>query len=450
MSELVDRLSIELLAKKPAIHFVGIGGIGMSGLADLLHANGHSISGSDQQASRLTENLADQGVTVYRGHAAGHVSRNARMLVRSSAVGDNNVEVEEARRRGLPVYLRGEVFAAFCMIRRLVAVCGTHGKTTTSAMLAHLLEPSGAGWFVGGESAQLGAVARDAQTGRAFVAECDESDGTLVHYRPEITVVTNVEFDHMETFGGEDDFLECFRTVLARSGRVYVGADDPMACRLAPDAVGAGVAHGHFQAGGLRMEGRGSTFELPEIGRCSLQVPGEHNVKNAILAARVALALGVPAETIRERLASFVSVGRRFETVAEANGIHVVSDYAHHPTEIRAVLDAAAGLKPKRILAVYQPHRYTRTVALLQDFPAAFRGIDHLWLLPVYAASEAPVAGGTSEDLAAECRRQEVACHLEQTVESAWSVVREELRAGDLFLILGAGDVVRMCGMVAL
>jgi len=455
-----SEISARLAARSLSIHLVGIGGIGMSGLADLLRLNGHLLSGSDKQANRLTADLADKGVTIHQGHAADHVPPGCDLVVRSSAVGDDNPEVREARRRGVPVRLRGEVFAAFCEERRLVAVCGTHGKTTTSAMLAHVLEPSGAGWFVGGESAQLGAVARDARAGAAFVAECDESDGTLVHYRPEIAVVTNVEFDHMETFGGEEEFLDCFRTLLVRSGQVFFGADDPLARKLAWEVrgtadrerkmEGAGLEDGAFRAAGLRLEGDGSVFELPEIGRCSLRVPGSHNVKNAVLAARVALSLGMAPEVVRERLASFESVGRRFETVFDAGGIQVVSDYAHHPTEIRAVLEAAFGLKPRRVLAVYQPHRYSRTAALLQDFPTAFSGIDRLWLLPVYAASEQPVAGGTSDDLAAECARQNVDCGLELTVESAWAAVRAELREGDLFLILGAGDVVRMCELVDL
>lgn len=427
-----------------SIHLVGIGGIGMAGLAELLLSNGHRVSGSDLADNRQVRELLLRGARISQGHAAAQLPRDAALLVRSSAVGDDNAEVREARRRGVPVHRRGEVFAAFLQKRRLVAVCGTHGKTTTSAMLAHLLAETGAGWFVGGESPQLGAVARDAVLGRPFVAECDESDGTLVHYHPELTLVTNVEFDHMETFDDEAAFLACFERVLEQSANVIRGSEDEVARRLAPDAGEAGLVGVRT----LRTTGEGSTFDLAGVGQVDLPVPGRHNVMNATLAAAAALHLGLDAETIRRRLATFQSVGRRFETVRDRDGIRIVSDYAHHPTEIRAVLEAALALRPERVLAVYQPHRYTRTLALRDAFPPAFAGIDKLWLLPVYAASEAPIDGGTSEDLARCFAEQDVACSLMKNIEEAWRVASAELRSGDLFLILGAGDVVKMCDRI--
>lgn len=426
-----DSLCALLHQPGATIHFIGVGGIGMAGLAALLAGEGRKRSGSDQADSALTERLAAGGLTVHRGHATEHVPVQADLVIRSSAIPPANPEWKAAIDQGIPVVRRGEALAAFLQRRELIAVCGTHGKTTTTAMIAHLFRSAGEpmGWYVGGESALLGDVAEDAPR---LVAECDESDGTLVHYRPAVSVITNIEFDHMETFDREEDFLASFTTLVERSGSV-ISSCDPVARELAGTQPIAPTQ--------VRLEAERSWFDAGDWTQLELGVGGQHNVENAMLAVDVARRYGLAESAVRLGLASFRHVGRRFETVYKENGIHVVSDYAHHPTEVRVVIQTARQYGAKRLLAVFQPHRYSRTAALKTDFPPAFADLDRLWLVPVYAASEAAIPGGSAEDLQTEFHRQNVTCEYVSSLDSAWAQIRTELRAGDMLLILGAGDV---------
>ncbi len=406
-----------LIQKGGRAHLMGIGGIGMAGVAWLLKARGFDVSGCDLQSNRQTDWLRRGGVAIEFGHDERHVSAGIDWLIRSTAVPDSHPEVRRALEAGIPVSRRGEVLPALARDRVCVAVSGTHGKTTTTAIIAQIL---GSGFCVGGEIAGVEGVARD---GDVLVVEADESDGTVAGYAPDYAVITNIEYDHMEHHESEAAFARCFEKLIDQTKTaVYYRADDPISNRLC--------------AGNPKCV----PFSLP-AEPFQLPLPGNHNQWNAAAAVAVSRHWKSDGE-IRAALLDIKPVGRRFETVFSALGVCVVSDYAHHPTEIAALIQTALELKPGRLLGIFQPHRYTRTLALGADFPPSFAGLDLLWLVPVYAASEHPLAGGTSADLAARFPGEwDSRLQLCPTLEDAWAAVQSELRVGDVLLIIGAGDI---------
>ncbi|TAN36129.1 MAG: UDP-N-acetylmuramate--L-alanine ligase [Verrucomicrobia bacterium] len=443
-----------LLERDPsAVHFIGIGGIGMAGLARLLAARGFIVSGCDVAPTRITDWLLSHSITVHFGQDTEHVTADIAWLVRTPAVAADTAEVQAATSRGLPVLARGVVLAALLREFPLsIAVAGTHGKTTTTAMIAQLLKATGhdPAFAIGGVVEALGGVAGVGQ-GTTVVVEADESDGTLALYAPDIAVITNIEFDHMEHFYGEGELFDCFRRFARQARRLIFCADDPRAAALG----NTGLSFGFSSAAELRAEhielaALASSFDVlwrgEKLGRVRLPVPGRHNILNALAACAVGLELfprlGKPVTALFQGLESFSPARRRFEIVSDAADILVISDYAHHPTEICALVAAARGLGRRRVVAVFQPHRYTRTRALGADFPGAFVGVDEVVLTPVYAASEPPLAGGTSADLARHfeqsggLRPREVA-----SLEAAWNYLRGFLQPGDALLVVGAGDV---------
>ncbi len=436
-----------------SVHLVGIGGVGMAGLARLLLHAGHRVSGSEKQPNRLTAWLAEQGVVVHAGHAAAHVSAGVRLVIRTPAVADDNPELLRAREMAVPVAFRGEALPVVCEPRRLVGVSGTHGKTTTSSMIAGLFRHAGLapGWCIGGEAPGLDAVA--APGGSAWmVCECDESDGTLVHYRPEIGLVTNIEFDHMEHFSGEEEMFACFQTFARRAGSLVVCADDARALPLAQGharALTYGFAPGADVRGIVLAENAASIRARVlvagrEQGELHLDVGGRHNLVNALGALTAGITAGLDPAALLSFFSTFRSVARRFQWLVRTGPVQVVSDYAHHPTEIRTVIEVARRTG-RRLVAVFQPHRYTRTKLLGPEFPPAFEGLDHLVLAPVYAASEPELEGGRSEDLFAAIQaRGGLSCELARDLSDAWLRLREKLRPGDLLLVIGAGDVDRL------
>lgn len=455
-----DALHALLAAGPRRVHLTGIGGVGMAGLAELLRQDGHRVSGSDLSANPWTAHLAARGVGIATGHAAAHLPADAEALVRSTAVGDDNPEVVEARRRGLPVFHRGEALPALANARSTIAVTGTHGKTTTTAMIAWILRHAGvpAGHALGGESAQLGFIA-ERGAGEWLVAEADESDGTIVHYAPRVAVVTNIEFDHMEHFGSVEELHRCY-AIFWKQARARVGcADDPGARRMAAEAGLPFVSYGfssdaEFHGEQPVSDARGAACRVRvrgrPVGRLHLTVPGRHNLQNALAALAAAREAGLEPEAGLAALAEFRPVARRFDILASSPERVVVSDYAHHPTEIRTVIEMARTLGRRRLVAIYQPHRYTRTAQLGPDFPPAFEGLDHLVLAPVYAASEAPIPGGTSEDLAARVRAHgRTPVELASSLDDAWDRAQAALRFGDALLLVGAGDIARLAGKVS-
>ncbi len=434
-------------------HLMGIGGVGVAGVARLLLGRGWRVGGCDLAENRLTRDLAARGATIFRGHDAAHVPADGDWLIHTAAVPPAHPEILAARNRGAAVTCRGAALAALLEGRSSIAVAGTHGKTTTTAMLAQILRRAGfdPGHCIGGEVDALGGVAAPGG-GRWLVVEADESDGTLELYAPDIAVVTNVDYDHMEHFAGESEFFAVFeRFIVQTTGAVVYGADHPVARRLTanhPRAIGFGFApDAAVRADRWRSEGFGQVFELlldaRPAGELRLPVPGRYNALNALAALAAARAAGADLDAARAALADYAPARRRLDFVCAARGATIYADYAHHPAEIRALLGAAADLPHERLLAIFQPHRYTRTRALAADFPPAFDGLAELVLTPVYAASEAPLEGGTSDDLLRRfaARSGGPAVTLAASLEDAWSTMRARLRPGDLLLIVGAGDV---------
>jgi UDP-N-acetylmuramate--alanine ligase len=411
-----------LLSEPRRIHMIGIGGIGMAGLALLLKERGHRVTGCDEQENRQTAWLRGKKITVLIGHDQSHLS-DVDWIIRTTAVPDDHPEVANA---SVPVSRRGEVLPALLRDRFTIAVSGTHGKTTTTSMIAQIL---GCGYCIGGEVPGFDGVAKD---GEVMVVEADESDGTIVNYHPDIAVITNIEYDHMEHHASVEAFEACFKTFIANTKqKIVYCAEDSAASRLCegnPKAVPYGVA--------LRMIGVPSGD-----GEWRVALPGRHNRLNAMAAIEVSRQWKAEAE-IFEALEKIKPVRRRFEKVFQGD-YTIISDYAHHPTEIRTLIQTVLEtLKPKRLLGVFQPHRYTRTKALMADFPPAFQGLDKLWLLPVYAASEKPLAGGTTEDLMNRFPKEwQNRIKFFQTLEKTWQDIQCELRAGDVLLIIGAGDI---------
>ena len=447
------------------VHLIGVGGAGMSAVAALLAARGLPVSGSDQRASALLDDLARAGVRVRVGHDAAHVA-DADVVVVSSAIRPTNPELVAAGERGLPVVHRSVALAALMVGRRAVAVAGAHGKSTTSAMLATVLRSAGAdpdfaigatvppppgaapGWAVGGGHAGAGDV---------FVAEADESDGSFLAYRPLIAVVTNVEPDHLDHYGDAAAFEAAFEQFAARirpGGHLVACADDAGSARLAAavrSAGGAVVTYG-TDAGDVRLawapEGAaGRVLVTGTLGEAELLVPfpGVHNARNAVAAWTAAVLLEVDPHLAAAGIAAFEGTGRRFEDRGTVHGVRVVDDYAHHPTEVAALLRAARPVTKGRLLVLFQPHLYSRTAQFAREFAAALALADEVVVTDVYAAREDPVpgvSGALITDLMAGHGRFVADRH------EAARAVGASARAGDLVLTVGAGDVTELAPVV--
>jgi UDP-N-acetylmuramate--alanine ligase len=438
------------------IHIVGIGGAGMSAIATVLVAMGHQVTGSDLRESVVTDRLRAQGIPVTVGHHAAAVG-DADLVTHSTAVSPTNPERAEAVRRGIPVASRAEVLAAVAARRRCIAVAGTHGKTTTSSMLALILVEAGLrpSFLIGGDVNEIGTNAVW-DVGEWIVVEADESDGTFLHLRPEIAVVTNVEADHLDHFGTFDAVRSAFAEFLAStSGARVVCADDGEAAALGRAAgaalVGTGAEPGGpaaWRIGAVETARSSATFELTPPGAAvgiglRLAVPGIHNDRNASVAAVAALAAGATWEAATAALGRFGGVARRFEFRGQEAGITFVDDYAHLPTEVRATLAAAADGGWERVVAVFQPHRYSRTAEVGEEFGPAFVDADLVVVTDVYSAGEAPIpgiSGRTVADAAARHRPAEQVRYLPGRSDLA-SQLAGILQAGDLCLTLGAGDL---------
>ncbi len=439
------------------VHLVGVAGIGMAGIAVHLAAHGFRVTGCDLVPNRVSEALASGGVNVFCGHSPSHLAPDTGWLVKSTAVPDDSGEILAAKKAGIPVYPRGAVLPALLEGRTSVAVTGTHGKTTTSAMIAHVLAMSGLepGFCIGGEIPSLGGVAA-AGAGRVLVVEADESDGTLILYEPDVGVITNIEYDHMEHFRDEEMLVGCFQMFAdGVRRRIVYCADDPRAaavCGKNPKGFSYGLsAPSHLR--GTEIEETSSRIRAnvllkgAELGALSLPVPGRHNLLNALGACAAAMELGLSFGRVCAGLATFTHARRRFEKVVDRKDLLVISDYAHHPTEIQALVRTTMQCGGRRLIGVFQPHRYTRTRALGKAFPPAFAGLDELVLVPVYEASESPLEGGTSEDLFGHFQSfGQVPTRYLLSLDEAWRYVKAKIGAGDVLLVIGAGDVEKIAG----
>ena len=441
--------------RRQHLHFTGIGGIGMSGIAEVLLHLGYQISGSDLKLSPVTGRLEKLGARITAGHAAANVA-GAKALVVTSAASDSNPEVVEARRVGIPVIPRGEMLAELMRIKFGIAVAGSHGKTTTTSMAASILCHAGLDptVVVGGRAALMGGS--NARVGRSefLVVEADESDRSFLKLAPILAVVTNIDREHVDCYASIEDTREAFvefvnkvpfygaaivclddehvQTILPRVNRRTLTYGSVPQAELTAADIECGPAESTF---GLRLRGR-------DLGRFRLPVAGAHNVLNATAAAAVALELEIPPEKIREALAAFVTVERRFQLRGRERGVAVVDDYGHHPTEVRATLAAARLGGYRRVHVLFQPHRYTRTQQLMEEFARSFHQADTVLVLDIYAASEEPIEGVTTEALVERIRgfghrSVEHAESMASAVEKMASLAVE----GDLVLTLGAGNV---------
>lgn len=449
-----------MLGKTKRIHFVGIGGIGMSGIAELLANLGYEVTGSDARSSAVTTRLQERfGIRVSEGHAAAHVGE-ADVVVVSSAVRASNPEVVDARARGIPVIPRAEMLGELMRLRFSIAVAGAHGKTTTTSMVAVVLEHAGLDptAVIGGRLSAFGSNARLGR-GKYMVAEADESDRSFLMLSPSVAVITNIDREHMENYGSFDDLQQAFVDFANRVpfyGAVVLCADDahlaavmPRLTRRVitygletPDAliVGTNVRLGAF--GGRVSVHRRHRDVLVPLGELELRVPGRHNILNALAAVAVADELGVEFHTAAEALATFQGAERRFERHGEADGVTVIDDYGHHPTELAAVLAAARSMFDRRIIVVFQPHRYSRTAQLFDEFGPSLRQADEILLTDIYSAGEEPVPGITIDALADSIRRgSERPTRVVGRLDDVVAELEQQARPGDVVLTLGAGSI---------
>jgi len=441
------------------VHFVGIGGIGMSGIAEVLVNMGFRVSGSDLRRSNVTERLERLGVEFHEGHAAEAVG-DAHVVVRSTAVRDDNPEVVWARSRSVPVIPRGEMLGELMRMKPYtVAVAGSHGKTTTTSMIATVLGHAGLDptMVVGGV---VGAFGSNARLGKSdlMVVEADESDRSFLMLTPTYAVVTNIDREHMDYYSDMTDVRKCFADFVNKVpfyGAAVLCLDDANVQAVIPEVTRRRVTYGlSAQADVSAREVRydqefGSRFTARRageaVGQVSLRVPGLHNVYNALAAMAVAFELEVPFETIAHGLSAFTGVNRRFQTKGDVGGVLVVDDYGHHPTEIQATLAAAkVGSRGRRMLVLFQPHRYTRTKDLMDEFARSFNNADVLFVTDIYAASEDPIPGVSAESLVEAIQRYgHKDVRRAGSVDDAARALLEEVRPGDMVITLGAGNVSR-------
>ncbi len=449
--------------RKQHFHFVGIGGIGMSGIAEVLLTLGHRVSGSDLKLSPITQRLTDLGASILVGHAASNIAAEVTALVVTSAVNESNAEIVEARRRKVPVIPRGELLAELMRLKYGIAIGGSHGKTTTTSMAATILSNGGLDptVVVGGRVSTMGGS--NARVGQSdlLVVESDESDGSFLKLAPIIAVVTNIDREHLDYYKTFERIVSSFTDFVNRVpfyGTSILCIDDENVQRILPDIRRRVVTYGTTPQADLMIRnigmGKSSTaFDIyrrdENIGRFEVHVTGAHNVLNATAAIAVALELGLEPARIAEGLAAFRGVDRRFQIKGEAAGVTVIDDYGHHPTEVRATLNAARQRQFAKIHVLFQPHRFTRTQILMDDFARSFFDADSVTVLDIYAASESPIEGVTSPALIEKMRsagQREV--EFASSLEAAAVALASKAKAGEMILTLGAGSVSQAGDMI--
>ena len=456
-----------MFAKIQRIHFVGIGGIGMSGIAEVLLNLGYKVSGSDLKSSAITQRLADLGANVFEGHGAENIT-GAEVVVASSAISPENPEIIQARELHIPVIQRAEMLAELMRLKYGIAVAGMHGKTTTTSMVAAVLAAGGLDptVVVGGRVDAMGSNARLGKS-HYLVAEADESDRSFLKLSPILSVITNIDREHMDCYRNMGDVKRAFVEFMDRVpfyGMVVVCNDDPILRRLFPQIRRRMVTYGTRRGSdfhvtlGRRVPITGDAPPLTQfkvsykgqgLGDFRLHVPGLHNVLNATAAIAVGIGLDIPADQIRTGLENFRGVDRRFQLRGKAAGVSVVDDYGHHPTEIRATLAAARQCGFRKIHVIFQPHRYTRTRDLMDEFATAFGDADSLLILDIYAASETPIEGITGKSLAGhiEDEGERTVSYVASFAEAAEAAV-DAAHEGDMVLTLGAGSVSQLGPMI--
>jgi UDP-N-acetylmuramate--alanine ligase len=449
-----------MLGRTRRIHFVGVGGIGMSGIAELLVNLGYDVTGSDAKRSDSTDRLDQLGVRVWIGHEGSRVGA-ADVVVISSAIRPDNPEIAEARRRGIPVIPRAEMLAELMRLRYGIAIAGAHGKTTTTSMVALILERAGLDptAVIGGRLSAFGSNARLGR-GDYMVVEADESDRSFLKLSPSIAVITNLDREHMESYGSWETLQQAFADFANKVpfyGAIIACADDRAVRELLSKLTRRVITYAlddraaDLVGKGMRLEAFGSSCEVIQrsrdgsarpAGTLRLRVPGRHNILNALGATAVGFEAGVPFARIAAALEEFRGAERRFQMRGEEKGVMVVDDYGHHPTEIAAVIAAARAGIDRRVVVVFQPHRYSRTSQLMPEFGAALNGADEVVLTDIYSAGEAPIPGVTVEALADAVRATgPVPLHVVKTIDELPRAVATIARSGDLVITLGAGSI---------
>lgn len=441
------------------VHFIGIGGISMSGLAEILMKEGFTVSGSDNKESSLTDHLTNKGAVIFYGQKASNIIDGINVVVYTAAIHEDNEEFMEAKRQGLPMLSRAELLGQLMTnYDTPIAVSGTHGKTTTTSMLSHIflagdMDPT---ISVGGILKAIHGNIRVGSSG-LFVTEACEYTNSFLHFFPKISVILNIDADHLDFFKDLDDIRHSFRLfaeLLPEDGTLVINGDienlsyitDGLACRVVTFGREASL---DYSASDIQYDEQGNaSFDLIRhgipSGHVTLSVGGEHNVYNALSAIAVADLLGVSAETIQEGLLSFHGTDRRFEYKGEFNGITVIDDYAHHPTEIEATLKSAAHYPHRELWCIFQPHTYTRTKALFDEFAQALSHTDHLILADIYAARETDTLGISSEQLARAAASYGCDAIYLPSFDEIEKYVRDHCQSGDLLITMGAGDVVNI------
>lgn len=449
MNDLSQRLTDTIPPLR--IHLIGVAGSGMSGLALLLLGMGHKVSGSDRVTTAETERMQSLGLAFSSPHTAEAV-RGADIVVFSSAIKPDNPAFSAAAVAGTPLYRRAECLAAILHTRKGIVISGTHGKTTTSSMTAHILREAGLSpsHYVGAEIPILGSNAKWSGDGGFMVAEGDESDGTLALYRPEHSVILNIEAEHLDYYRDLDHIREVFAALAAQTrGRLVYCAEDPVArelCRVRENAVSYGWDDADYTAADVRDLKGSSAFTVMKqgvvLGDIELGIPGSHNILNALAAIALADGCGAEFPAIARALATFAGAKRRFETKYLSSGFRIVDDYGHHPTELAATLQTARSLRPKRLVVLFQPHRYTRTKALADDFGKVLQAADLVFITGIYPASEAPIEGISGRTIVDAMKRHgDVPATYLSDLGTAHHAVGNALHAGDLLVTLGAGNI---------
>ena len=442
-----------------AVHFIGIGGISMSGLAEILLEEGFHISGSDAKESALTDALEKKGARIYYGQRASNISDSTDVVVYTAAIHPDNPEFARAKELGIPMLTRAELLGQ--IMRNYdtpIAVAGTHGKTTTTSMLSHILlkgdcDPT---ISVGGILPAIGGNIRVGQS-YTFLTEACEYTNSFLSFFPKISIILNMDADHLDFFKDIDDIRRSFRRfaeLLPADGTLIINADTPeyqsitegLSCQVITyglennaDYTASDITYDEFGHASFNVRYKGS-----DLGRCSLKVPGSHNVSNALSAVAAGRLLNLPWEVIAEGLLSFTGTDRRFQYKGTVGGVTIIDDYAHHPTEIEATLKAAANYPHRKVWCVFQPHTYTRTKALLPEFAQALTLADHVVLADIYAARETDTLGISSEDLADRIRELGTPCEYFPTFDEIENFLLENCTQGDLLITMGAGDVVNI------
>lgn len=443
-----------MILEKNKMHFVGIGGIGMSSIALILLKLGYKISGSDLESNTLTEKLKDMGAKIFVGHSGGNIEPDTEIIVYSSSINNSNPEIAEAKRRALPIVRRAEVLGELLNKKKGIAVTGTHGKTTTTSLISVMLEncamdPTA---IIGGEVGLFGCNAKYGK-GEYLVAEADESDGSFIHLKPFYSVITNIEMEHVDYYQTLDDSINAyaaFANNTKKTGMLFVNNDDENIKKMLKSFKGKYESFSLEKGADIypheikMTEFRSSylcVYKNEVLGRVFLNIPGRHNIINSLATIQVGLKMGITFEKITQSIQDFTGTKRRFHLRSDSEGIMLIDDYAHHPTEIRAVLEACNNWKNRRLVVIFQPHRYSRTKFLADEFGRCFKGAHKLILTDIYAASEEPIEGISSKVIYDKVKRHGPSDVVMLNKEDIAEHVMRSKQNGDMILVLGAGDI---------